>query len=724
MMSLFPIQFALADGDSLSSLVLIVGAIIVVVSLFVFGLRDLSRFSIRRSWAIGEVCFRESVRRRVLWVIPLAILGVIVVSQLQRVIDEQDAIRQTTKFCLFAAGLVVVMTTIILACTNLPKEIDNRVIYTVVTKPTTRLELIAGKIIGFSRVSALILIIMGAFTYGYLQLRDWGQAREVNNRLANDPMLSDVDRNMLEHYRDAGLLTAKTYVRASDVEVMAKVPAADDGTRTIDGDNEQEFLFPFTVNRSRMFYDPAFPDVVNATSGMGKTGAIIGLRIKWLRYGPEKAVLDKNSTGPDLGMISVDILNADQNTLVSAMAMYNPKYPGAKEAHTNGLVLPQKNSMDLQGSPGPGQWIWAYVPATQAALFFQQPTIYVHVLGISHNVEYVADGSSVMMVVPSNPPTGMYAPSIPDDAPPPPVEQQILADAGSDGHPAPPIVHGRPASHGGQELAGYPASNPNGPIAIFKFRDAPIAGDSSQPIPLELRAPVDRGGDLTEVDEATTNVRIWVRPAGGAVGPDAPVNLKLDNKLTGYASIPAAATAGGNFDVLVRCDSPGHVMGVDAASLSLVSGHQSFAWNLFKSLFILWMLTVLVVTLSVLSSTFLSWPIALVLTAVLLMGHWCVTQVSDANDKTLGHTFATDWGVTDPARAEALATSVNALAGSLNYIGDLLPDIDRFAIIDDIEKGVVIPRFNMLQALEVLVGFGLPAFALAYLIMKNKEVAP
>ena len=57
-----------------------------------------------------------------LWITPLAILGVIVVSQLQRPLDEQDAIRQTTKFCLFATGLLVTVATIILACTNLPRR--------------------------------------------------------------------------------------------------------------------------------------------------------------------------------------------------------------------------------------------------------------------------------------------------------------------------------------------------------------------------------------------------------------------------------------------------------------------------------------------------------------------------------------------------------------------------------------------------------------------------
>src|SRR5207237_3798678 len=121
------------------------------------GHADLARVSMTRIWAIGGVCFDESVRRRVLWITPLAILGVIVVSQLQRPFDEQDAIRQTTKFCILATGLLVALSTIILACTNLPREIDNRVIYSVVTKPTTRLEIVLGKLWGFAKVSMTTL---------------------------------------------------------------------------------------------------------------------------------------------------------------------------------------------------------------------------------------------------------------------------------------------------------------------------------------------------------------------------------------------------------------------------------------------------------------------------------------------------------------------------------------------------------------------------------------
>src|ERR1700712_4482542 len=164
----------------------IVAAVVIVVGLATVGLGDLRRLVInggyQRAWAISGVCFQESIRRRVLWMTPLAILGVIVAVQLLNPIDDQDAIRQTIKYALFTTGTLVVLATIILACTNLPREIENRVIFTIVTKPTTRLEIVLGKVIGFARVWARMLLIVGIFTWGYAysraaRLRSHAQAR-------------------------------------------------------------------------------------------------------------------------------------------------------------------------------------------------------------------------------------------------------------------------------------------------------------------------------------------------------------------------------------------------------------------------------------------------------------------------------------------------------------------------------------------------------------------
>src|SRR5205823_2415335 len=187
-------------------------------------LPDLLRLSPRRIWAISGVCFSESIRRRVLWITPLAIVGILAVAQFLNPVDPADAIRQTTKVCLFATGLVVTVLAIILACTNLPKEIDSRVIYTIVTKPTTRLEIVAGKIVGFARVSALILLIMGVFTFAYLHWRALLFQHEIRDRLATPGAVDPLNKTTLEHYRDYGLLVARKLETPDDLQIYAKEP--------------------------------------------------------------------------------------------------------------------------------------------------------------------------------------------------------------------------------------------------------------------------------------------------------------------------------------------------------------------------------------------------------------------------------------------------------------------------------------------------------------------
>ncbi len=184
-------------------------ALIVIFGLFVLGAGDLTRFSFKRVWAISGVCFDESIRKRVLWITPLAIVGVIGITQFQRAFDEQDAVRQSLKVCLFATAVVVMLASMILACTNLPKEIESRVIYTIVTKPVTRLELVLGKVMGFSRVALAIVIIMGLFTWAYMRFSAHQKRQQIAYRLQEGDV-SDTERGRLNEYQQTGLLTARS----------------------------------------------------------------------------------------------------------------------------------------------------------------------------------------------------------------------------------------------------------------------------------------------------------------------------------------------------------------------------------------------------------------------------------------------------------------------------------------------------------------------------------
>ncbi len=690
---------------------------IVLIGLLLLGLKDVLRFSIARVWAISGVCFDESIRRRVLWITPLAIIGVVIVSQFTRPYDAQDAIRQTTKFCLFATGLLVVITTIILACTNLPKEIENRVIFTVVTKPTTRLEIVVGKVLGFARVSAAILLIMGLFTWGYLSLRVWNIQRDVREILATTPD-DDPHRPTLIHYASpGGLLSTTSFEHAARMQIFARAPRTDQTVRWMLGNSESELAIHFALSRNDL--------TIPSGSGPRVTPAILHFRAQ-AEYAPgtsDEVMTDPVSSGvfeltrkppihgPVLSalssqpeeeqhlrpvspiMINVRI-NDDtlQQTVTPAMLANNGTlqlYPTA-EGFTGQLLLsPEAVTRIVEWLPPAGR-----------------DAVLVHVFPLTPNTLLGIDPDSIRLELP---------------------EKNVTFQPGSD-----LSFQGRSGNFG-QQLKG--AADGRGPLAIFSFRDADRFVNQEGDVPFELRSGIERSGADLVIDDADfTNVEVSIVDPETREVRHRQLIRPESNRYT-YFNVPADALDDGNFDLVMQVHTPGHWLGLrheanadgkfTGGSLSLVKARQHFLVNLFKSLLILWLMSLLVVIVSIFCSTFLSWPIAIVLTLVILLGHWGVSQIADVATPGIGRRVAQDWfSSSDAAQARVVSETVEALTRLLDVAGKVLPDITQFQATEDIERGVTVPPEKVVQALKVILAFGFPLMVVSYIFLKNKEVAP
>ncbi|HEV7300535.1 MAG TPA: ABC transporter permease subunit [Tepidisphaeraceae bacterium] len=683
---------------------LLVAAGIVVVGLLIFGFKDLLRLSPARIWAVSSVSFTDAIRRRVLWITPLAIVGVILVSQFQKPVDELDAIRQTTKFCLFATGMLVTLTAIILACTNLPKEIENRVIFTIVTKPTTRLEIVLGKVVGFACVSAAILLIMGVFTYGYLHLRSWTMQREVSQRLEAgevDPAL----RPTLEHYVSAGLLNAKEFYRPQDLNFYSRLPGEDTGVRFTSGASEQSIAIPFEVPADDL------PVTVEAADGLPPMRFVALVEVRPTKG--ETATEDASAmpaTAPTTqsvripylpGMepdappdarrpaVFVEVLDRDFFTLVPSNEINggrpievapNEVSPVAIELTPANLAAIRKTSVD--GSP---------------------VRFHIGLRGAVPGYEYGTRVGAAQLGYASPSPDKLFAleyPSVP---------------ASPDALPI--SFRGRMGNHG-QQLRGDVADV--APVAVYRYRNQEV--DETGEVPVEVRSFIERSG-VDDNDEGMTNLQLQVFNRKSNTLSD-PVVIHPENGRTAYANLPASAMAGGNFDLVLKVTSPGHWISLNETNLALVEADRSFALNLFKSLFILWLLAILVVAIAVFCSTFLSWPIAVVLTVVILLGRWGVLQLGDALTPGIGRQVVTDLKLTGAAESQVVSNTVESLSRALQALSSVLPDISRFAVTEDIERGIWIPLGAIGDGLMVLLLFGLPLIVLSYVIFRNKEVAP
>jgi ABC-type transport system involved in multi-copper enzyme maturation permease subunit len=660
---------------------------IVVLGLVVYGFWDLIHLSARRIWAISSVVFAESYRRRVLLITPLAMIGVLIVSQLIKPFDEQDAIRQTIKFSLFATGLVITITAIILACTNLPKEIENRVIYTIVTKPTSRLEIVIGKVVGFARVSALILLIMGVFTFAYLHIRSWNFRRDIAARLQTPGAVDPTAKSTLEHYRDHGLLAARELETPSDLQVYSRAPQGPDGPFYLAA-NEGDFLVPFNVKEEDLI-PPGAPGAAPGVAGLG-----IELHIGYERN-PHAAAeaedpnaLPQTVAAPKGPQVVLQILDQYQNNLVPPKSISDGK---AIE-----LIDPEgKQPVYATISP---EW------AEQLANKSKVPLFYVYVSGNTPGMEYIVGPQPVTLIVPA--PANLQPPRLPP------------ASDSRTGKTATPIFRGRQGT-AGQQVRGE--SHGYGPVAVYSFAGAEPRGGGD--VPFEIRTGIERSGDESGDIDIPTRIQFTVRNrSSGKESP--PIEIAVEANRQAFFGIPSDQLTGGNFDVLVRSMTDGHYIGLYKSSLSMVAARQSFDLNLAKSLLIMWLMSILVIAVAIFTSTFLSWPIAIVLTLVILLGHWGVEQLGDATQPGIGNLVAQDMGFRDPSVAKTVSASVEALSQGLRVLSSVLPDISQFAATEDIERGVAIPWSTMLASFKVLACYGLAALTLAYVSLRLKEVAP
>jgi hypothetical protein len=113
-----------------------------------------------------------------------------------------------------------------------------------------------------------------------------------------------------------------------------------------------------------------------------------------------------------------------------------------------------------------------------------------------------------------------------------------------------------------------------------------------------------------------------------------------------------------------------------------------------------------------------------VLTVLILLGHWGVSELGDSTAPGIGNLVATDMGLRDPSKMHVVSDSVEALAKMLNLLTKVLPDITQFSALEDIERGVSLPMSRLTDSLAVIGAFGVPLMVMAYVFLRNKEVAP
>ena len=130
------------------------------------GLHDFTHLSSRRIWAISRLTILEAWRRKALWVFAVfAFLMMFAGWFLDSELRTDMQVKNAVSFALTTVLWLTIPVLLLLSCWGIPEDIRVRSLHTVVTKPVRRNEIVMGRILGFSTVSAMIVAIMGVVGY-------------------------------------------------------------------------------------------------------------------------------------------------------------------------------------------------------------------------------------------------------------------------------------------------------------------------------------------------------------------------------------------------------------------------------------------------------------------------------------------------------------------------------------------------------------------------------
>lgn len=173
---------------------------------------------------IATHTFQEAIRKKTLHIlIGLGIL-ILIVLPLIPTTDEPDARVKITLVVFFqVVVLLCIIGVIFLSATSLPHEIEHRTIYGILSKPVSRLKIVAGKIAGFALLSALLLMILG---------------------LLNMAIIQRIASKLPEEYK--GILKARKEFKASQFSIKGKPHHTREGIIWIEGGRAGIALWSFS----------------------------------------------------------------------------------------------------------------------------------------------------------------------------------------------------------------------------------------------------------------------------------------------------------------------------------------------------------------------------------------------------------------------------------------------------------------------------------------------
>lgn len=143
--------------------------------------------SLGRIAAIARTTFTELARLRVFYVLVLFALVLIISASFLARISFQQELQVTRDIALGAINFFLSMLAIVATAQLLPRDLEDRVVYSVLAKPVRRFEYLLGKFFGVLALLAVSLVAMSVLCLAVIHLREGSAVRQTMQQLSESP---------------------------------------------------------------------------------------------------------------------------------------------------------------------------------------------------------------------------------------------------------------------------------------------------------------------------------------------------------------------------------------------------------------------------------------------------------------------------------------------------------------------------------------------------------
>ena len=131
--------------------------------------RSLRKVRGRRLWALTLLGFREARRSRLFWVFLIIMVPFLFPAKWFAPVKPEDELRSTLAITSLFMNLLLLVPAAVLAAFSIPGDIKNQNLYTVVTKPVERFEIVFGRFIGYVALMSAGLVLMTGVSWLFIR---------------------------------------------------------------------------------------------------------------------------------------------------------------------------------------------------------------------------------------------------------------------------------------------------------------------------------------------------------------------------------------------------------------------------------------------------------------------------------------------------------------------------------------------------------------------------